>query len=923
MKDLNSAMHKLKESRINEDYVEPAKVEFRSFKDIIFDIENNVYNYDDLHMQLNSIEDEDLREECEKYADSCEHSGISASSTAQSIADDLLYDRIGTKNAISLYCDNCGKAIPEEEKDTADIQQSFPHAVYCKDCKSQVMGEAKTYTSNEFLKRDWEKLKNDPMVGAKEHWSDAYYQEVAEYGKETKTENKLVEDNSEKYFNSVQVIYTSNANYTKYFELKERMTKEQLQDIRSKIVHGELYIMDFITKFGAIEKRAKRELTPETYVMRINSSKDEGYHRFIKKEAIDKNQLDKYKIASFNERPYGDFKNNFTQGRLEDGRTFTICDMVVDIYNRGYDVIKILDKLASGIPEEEEERLWVEMTDNVDEIHEGDEVADYFLSTTDKDYNTDKDDEIEENWELVEDLDLKDAKVDNDLVSIVVNGKPYSYKSDDLSAEDLLAKYKSISKYSPGKAYAWLKKHSNLVTEENILGMETSDEKAARADSINKGLCSEDKEDPARFGTYKPGDLVQIQDVYSNKYFGKYKVIRELSPEESNLKYGSGVIGYELETIEPETFKGEKTTSNNYRMKPFKELGEDWEPENLELDENGLPVLEKPYYMRWADQSEFYYIRSAHPYDNTDYSTARTTGPDYTKNWIVFNPDGSKAGTVVGWEEAVKLMKDIDKDLKPNMLYDSKEIKTEETFKDFNDKNEVSEDEYNLFKEIWKEFWTNKPDVYNIMAKSSDNKNGAYYALLDTEWANQIKEKYNLSDYDFKSLMWNIYLGWESNSMKWSNESKEITEDYWDDVANNLCSRCKKPIEDENDKYIIDGRQVCGDCKIDLELKAEYDDKLPNKSPEDFSDDWTELEEQDQSKIKELESDIENAKERQQNAKSGMDRSEAYQDEKDAQRELDKEKSKPLTESKTIDPEELPKSLRKYAHMIDGFEKKQ
>jgi len=84
-----------------------------------------------------------------------------------------------------------------------------------------------------------------------------------------------------------------------------------------------------------------------------------------------------------------------------------------------------------------------------------------------------------------------------------------------------------------------------------------------------------ESEDPARFGTYKPGDIVQIEDTYSHKYFGKYKVIRELTDEERNPIYGSGVIGYELETIEPEKFAGEITRSNNYRMKPYKELNEE------------------------------------------------------------------------------------------------------------------------------------------------------------------------------------------------------------------------------------------------------------------------------------------------------------------------------------------------------------
>lgn len=36
--------------------------------------------------------------------------------------------------------------------------------------------------NTDFLSRDWKKLEADPMIGAKEHWSDAYYQEVVDYG---------------------------------------------------------------------------------------------------------------------------------------------------------------------------------------------------------------------------------------------------------------------------------------------------------------------------------------------------------------------------------------------------------------------------------------------------------------------------------------------------------------------------------------------------------------------------------------------------------------------------------------------------------------------------------------------------------------------------------------------------------------------
>lgn len=86
---------------------------------------------------------------------------------------------------------------------------------------------------------------------------------------------------------------------------------------------------------------------------------------------------------------------------------------------------------------------------------------------------------------------------------------------------------------------------------------------ATRDENINED------ENPERFGTYEAGDLVQVQDEYSGKYYGKFKVVGRLDPEISTMLYGGAVIGYELEIIEPESFAGEIARSNNYRMKPY------------------------------------------------------------------------------------------------------------------------------------------------------------------------------------------------------------------------------------------------------------------------------------------------------------------------------------------------------------------
>ena len=102
-------------------------------------------------------------------------------------------------------------------------------------------------------------------------------------------------------------------------------------------------------------------------------------------------------------------------------------------------------------------------------------------------------------------------------------------------------------------------------------------------------------------------------------------------------------------------------------------LNEAWEPSHLELDENGLPALDAPYYMKWLDDNDWdegiYYITSARPYNDADYSYAYSKAADYMGYWNVYNSDRKLAGTVEGYEEAVKLMKELDKNIKPRMMH--------------------------------------------------------------------------------------------------------------------------------------------------------------------------------------------------------------------------------------------------------------
>lgn len=66
-------------------------------------------------------------------------------------------------------------------------------------------------------------------------------------------------------------------------------------------------------------------------------------------------------------------------------------------------------------------------------------------------------------------LKIENPRVENNLVKMKVNGKEYAYKHNTMSAQELLDKYNSIAKHSEGRAFAWLKAHSNLVKESKKL----------------------------------------------------------------------------------------------------------------------------------------------------------------------------------------------------------------------------------------------------------------------------------------------------------------------------------------------------------------------------------------------------------------------------------------------------------------------
>lgn len=79
----------------------------------------------------------------------------------------------------------------------------------------------------------------------------------------------------------------------------------------------------------------------------------------------------------------------------------------------------------------------------------------------------------------------------------------------------------------------------------------------------------------------------------------------------------------------------------------------------LEIDENGLPKLERPYSLSSRTDGRFQ-ITSSHPYDLTDYSYAISARADIEGDWTVIDPAKEEKDVVHGWNNALELMKDLD-----------------------------------------------------------------------------------------------------------------------------------------------------------------------------------------------------------------------------------------------------------------------
>ena len=103
----------------------------------------------------------------------------------------------------------------------------------------------------------------------------------------------------------------------------------------------------------------------------------------------------------------------------------------------------------------------------------------------------------------------------------------------------------------------------------------------------------------------------------------------------------------------------------------------------MSFDKKGLPELPRPYYM--TEHNGRYYIKSSHPYDETEYSWSINTEYDINGIWKVYDPNPKYStylpindrpaqniliDTVQGWQAALELMQKLDSEKEASLARD-------------------------------------------------------------------------------------------------------------------------------------------------------------------------------------------------------------------------------------------------------------
>lgn len=106
-----------------------------------------------------------------------------------------------------------------------------------------------------------------------ENYEEAFEEEsLEESKKEEAVEEELNVTDGNEDINSIIVTYISNQTFMKYYNLEKPITEDEVKNIRLKIKNHEMYVTDIKDKLGATEVNSRKELIPNTYVMKIKEN---------------------------------------------------------------------------------------------------------------------------------------------------------------------------------------------------------------------------------------------------------------------------------------------------------------------------------------------------------------------------------------------------------------------------------------------------------------------------------------------------------------------------------------------------------------------------------------------------------------------------------------------------------------------------
>lgn len=184
-------------------------------------------------------------------------SGLSESKKVEEgIRDELIQLRKDNKGLYDYVANNYLRMSTEELKEIA------LDAIYVANNDFKIIDEY-AERMDESVDDDIEKVKID----SKEKGLYCETEDINDV-----VEQEVTVTDGDKDINSVMVVYVSNQTFMKYYNLQKPLTIEELKSIKLKIKNHEMYVTDIKDELNATEVDSKKELIPNTYIMKIKEN---------------------------------------------------------------------------------------------------------------------------------------------------------------------------------------------------------------------------------------------------------------------------------------------------------------------------------------------------------------------------------------------------------------------------------------------------------------------------------------------------------------------------------------------------------------------------------------------------------------------------------------------------------------------------